>query len=193
MRKEVLAMGTLSLAIAACSGPLEEPDVSTEEIAVISEDLAPFGDGYPNAGDPCIRLGESSATSNYLDDDAILVGCPTEATAEDLDGEVVGNIDGVRLVSIPMGDTNASMPEMVSPMSPSGDTIRGPGGMEEKCLDRVNDTVGGGVIGTNRIEEAESGVMIYINVQGASAPWQCFGSRDGTISEVYFGGDEGAL
>ena len=178
MRKEVLAMGTLSLAIAACSGPLEEPDVSTEEIAVISEDLAPFGDGYPNAGDPCIRLGESSATSNYLDDDAILVGCPTEATAEDLDGEVVGNIDGVRLVSIPMGDTNASMPEMVSPAAPSGDPIRGPGG---------------GVIGTNRIEEAESGVMIYINVQGASAPWQCFGSRDGTISEVYFGGDEGAL
>nr|WP_298897880.1 hypothetical protein [uncultured Altererythrobacter sp.] len=82
---------------------------------------------------------------------------------------------------------------MQSPVSPPTDPIRGPGGMEEKCLSRVNDTVGGGVIGTNRIEEAESGVMIYVNVQGATAPWQCFGSRDGTISEVYFGGSEGDL
>ena len=87
----------------------------------------------------------------------------------------------------------ASETPMQSIVAASGDPIRGPGGMEERCLDRVNETVGGGVIGTNRIEEAESGVMIYVNVQGASAPWQCFGSRDGTISEVYFGGDEGAL
>ena len=87
----------------------------------------------------------------------------------------------------------ASETPMQSPVAPPGDPIRGAGGMEERCLDRVNEMVGGGVIGTNRIEEAESGVMIYINVQGANAPWQCFGGRDGTINEVYFGGDEGAL
>ena len=76
---------------------------------------------------------------------------------------------------------------------PAGDPIRGPGGLEEKCLARVNEQVGGTVVGTNRIEEAESGVMIYINVEGATAPWQCFGYRDGTIEEIFFGGDEGAL
>lgn len=87
----------------------------------------------------------------------------------------------------------ASETPMQAPVSAPADPIRGAGGMEERCLDRVNEMVGGGVIGTNRIEEAESGVMIYVNVQGANAPWQCFGGRDGTINEVYFGGDEGAL
>lgn len=190
---EVLVLSALSLSLAACGGTADEPEAATEEVAAIPEDLAPFGDGYPNAGDACRRLGESPATSNFLDDSAMLVGCPTEASAETLDGEIVGNINGVRLVSISMGDANAGMPQMASPVAPPADPIRGPGGMEERCLDRVNDTVGGGVIGTNRIEEAESGVMIYVNVQGAAAPWQCFGSRDGTISEVFFGGDEGAL
>ena len=85
------------------------------------------------------------------------------------------------------------MPVESATAPPSRDPIRGPGGLEERCLDRVNETVGGGVIGTNRIEEAESGVMVYVNVRGAAAPWQCFGNRDGTISDVFFGGDEGAL
>jgi len=77
--------------------------------------------------------------------------------------------------------------------SAPADMIRGAGGLEEKCLAQVNDMVGGGVIGTNHIEEAESGVMIYVNVQGAEAPWQCFGYRDGTLDNVFYGGDEGAL
>lgn len=77
--------------------------------------------------------------------------------------------------------------------SAPADPIRGPGGLEEKCLAEVNDMVGGNVIGTNRIEEAESGVAIYVNVDGATAPWRCFGYRDGTIDEVMFTGDEGAL
>lgn len=77
--------------------------------------------------------------------------------------------------------------------SAPADPIRGPGGLEEKCLAEVNGMVGGNVIGTNRIEEAESGVAIFVNVDGATAPWRCFGYRDGTIDEVMFTGDEGAL
>lgn len=75
----------------------------------------------------------------------------------------------------------------------AGDPIRGPGGLEEKCRDRVNEMVGGQVIGTNRIEEAESGVAIFFNVEDATAPWRCFGNLDGTIEDVMFTGDEGAL
>ncbi|WP_265569985.1 hypothetical protein [Sphingomicrobium nitratireducens] len=99
--------GWAVLALAACGGgeaqDTSEPDMSNvEEVAVIGDDLAPFGDGYPNAGDPCRRLGESEKTANWLDDSATLVGCPTEASAEALGGEIVDNVGGVRIVSVPM-------------------------------------------------------------------------------------------
>ena len=105
--------GASALALIACgqTADTSEPEAPAEDVAVIPETLAPFGDGYPASGDPCRRLGESSATSNYLDDSAILVGCPTEASAEALGGEIVDNIDGVRLVSVSMGDANVGMGE----------------------------------------------------------------------------------
>ncbi|MCM8557617.1 hypothetical protein [Sphingomicrobium sediminis] len=116
--KSIFCAPAFALALAACGGDAatDEPEAPAEEVAVIGEDLAPFGDGYPNSGDPCLRLGESEATSNYLDDSAILVGCPTEADAEALDGEIVGNVGGVRLVSVPTGDANAGMGEGGPPM-----------------------------------------------------------------------------
>ena len=40
-----------------------------------------------------------------------LVGCPSEASAEALGGNIVGNVEGVRLVSMPMEDANAGMGE----------------------------------------------------------------------------------
>lgn len=74
--------------------------------------LAPFGDGYPSAGDACRRLGESPATSAYLDHMATLVGCPggadsaaARAILRDRHGHVVGEVEGVTLISVPIAGT----------------------------------------------------------------------------------------
>lgn len=72
------------------------------------------------------------------------------------------------------------------------DIIRGKGGLEEKCLKAVADQ-GTTVIGTNRIEESEAAIAIYVNVEGGQAPWRCLGYKDGTIGEVMYTGSEGAL
>lgn len=77
--------------------------------------------------------------------------------------------------------------------APASDPIYGADGLVEKCLSRVNEMTGGSVIGMRSVDQAESGVTVYVNVDGADAPWQCFGSSDGTLSEAYYGGDEGAL
>ncbi|MFL0357397.1 hypothetical protein ACI5KX_13065 [Erythrobacter sp. GH1-10] len=202
MKIHVLMAGAAALALSACGGGAAEGDTATDEpveetLAEIPESLAPFGDGYPAAGDPCRRLGESEATSNYLDDSAALVGCPSEASAEALGGEIVGNVEGVRLVSVPMGDANAGMgengPVEAAPAAPTEVAIRGPNSLESRCADRVAKETGARVIGTNRIEESEAAIGIYVNVDGATAPWRCLAYRDGTIGEVMFTGDEGAL
>ncbi len=65
--------------------------------------LMVFGDGFPNPGDPCRRVGESQATVNFLDHTATLAGCLSAADAARLGGRIVGTVDGVTLVSIPTG------------------------------------------------------------------------------------------
>lgn len=200
MMMRVMMCSAAILALSACGGAeneaTDEGDAETA-VAVIPESLAPFGDGYPNAGDACRRLGESAATSNYLDDSALLVGCPDEASAEALGGEIVGNIEGVRLVSIAMGDANVGLgenaPVEATPATPKEVAIRGPNSLETRCSDRVAQETGARVTGTNRIEESEAAIEIYVNVDGAQAPWRCLAYRDGTVGEVMYTGSEGAL
>lgn len=163
--------------------------------------LNAFGDGYPASGAPCRRLGESEVTSDWLDASATLVGCPTAADAATLGGKVVGTYEGFSIVSVPSGDENPGMDE-AAPATPAakatttasggGDIIRRKGGLEDKCKAAVARQ-GATVIGTNRIEESQAAIEIFINVEGASAPWRCVANRNGTISEVEFTGSEGEL
>jgi hypothetical protein len=85
----------------------------------IPASLAPFGDGYPKAGDPCRRLGESAATANYLDDSAVLVGCADAKAAAGLGGRVVATLEGITLVSIPMADARGD----ATPDANDGDAL----------------------------------------------------------------------
>lgn len=73
----------------------------------IPEKLRPFGEGFPAKDSACRRLGETPATSNYLDHAAILVGCPGTRESAIVQsvvasgGRIVSEIDGVVLITVP--------------------------------------------------------------------------------------------
>ena len=106
----ILAFGFIALACSPQTGkkkPLaDKPSVAPSFIWPAS--LAFFGEGYPVAGSPCRRVGESKATIDLLDDSAILVGCRDAKAGMALGGRVVATIDGIVLVSVPIGEPSAS-------------------------------------------------------------------------------------
>jgi hypothetical protein len=100
----------LVAALAAATGCSQRPTPGAAHAQAFAwpPSLAPFGDGYPNSGDACRRLGESAATSPYLDHMSRLVGCPgaadgasAQALVRDRRGRVLGVREGVTLISIP--------------------------------------------------------------------------------------------
>jgi len=66
-----------------------------------------FEGGYPMDRDPCRKLGETPFTNPYLDHERQLVGCPgpraspAAAAMVSFGGEIVGEHDGVTLISMP--------------------------------------------------------------------------------------------
>lgn len=207
-----LALLSLTLALAACSGDrggagdnlastAAGGPVGADNAGAVASDgnegadvaaastawpasLRPFGDGYPAAGDPCRRVGESPSTSDYLDDSADLVGCPSDEAAAALKGKALATVDGIRLVSIPRRSTAASANAAIP--------VRGKGSLEEKCLARVAEITRAPLIGVNRINEARDPIEIFVNVEGAQAPWLCQARRDGTLGRVEYSGSESA-
>lgn len=88
----------ISLFIGACA-PVDLPPTT----------LPFFGDGYPNAGDPCRRLGEAEATAEYLDHTADLIGCPADmetlaAFIDETGASAAFERDGYVVLTVPRGE-----------------------------------------------------------------------------------------
>lgn len=115
-----MALGSLAAILASCSQPpaadTSEPEAPATVATIWPASLNVFGDGFPKSGDPCRRIGESAATANFLDDSAILVGCPGSVSEEPaaaivaIGGHAVGTEQNITLLSIPQADANVGMP-----------------------------------------------------------------------------------
>jgi hypothetical protein len=104
-----LISAAVVLLVAGCQ-PATEPSATAQAPDQAPQATAPaawpaslnvMGDGFPNPGDACRRIGESEATVDYLDHTATLAGCLSADDATKLGGSVVATVDGVTLVSVP--------------------------------------------------------------------------------------------
>jgi hypothetical protein len=98
-----------ALALSGCqqAGEKSEAPADITSASTWPASLTVVGDGFPKAGDACRIIGESAATSDYLDDSATLAGCLSADDAAKLGGKVVATVDGVTLVSVPAGAANS--------------------------------------------------------------------------------------
>jgi hypothetical protein len=99
-----LACSALLFACAPGSGHDAGTATGTQTQAALTPwpaSLKPFGEAYPVPGSTCRRVGESAATIDFLDDSAMLIGCPDSKAAAALGGRLVATIDGISLVSVP--------------------------------------------------------------------------------------------
>lgn len=100
-RLKIAILVGAALILAACQGQSDALDGNETAVGEAASALPLFGDGYPEPGDPCRRVGESQFTFDYLDDSADLVGCPDRPSALALGGTVLESLDGIILVSVP--------------------------------------------------------------------------------------------
>lgn len=100
--RRILLLAGLGLLAGCATGPVREaPFVFPEGLRIMEK-------GYPYPDGPCRLLGETFATSELLDDSADLLGCPSDAMQDPRVtslGRVVGQFEGVTLVSVPKSKT----------------------------------------------------------------------------------------
>jgi hypothetical protein len=154
----------LFTAMCAAASPANAAD--TAEPFAWPASLAPFGDGYPNAGDACRRLGEAPATSAYLDHTATLVGCPggadsasVRAMLREHRGHVVGEADGVTLISVPARSTMNSAGHQSEHAKTKGTVFGATGKLP--CAGRAGQMAGMCRFGVVRHSDRTASVTVY--------------------------------
>lgn len=122
-----------------------------------------------------------------------LAGC---GSADDAAPEAEATADAAAMDAAPTQQTameqataaaEASI-EDAAPAETTSETAK----LEANCLKRVAKETGANVLGVARTEFSQAATSVYVNVEGADAPWLCLGSTDGTISSVMYSGSEGA-
>ena len=115
MRNTAIAiLAVAALPLAAC-GESQTPRDYEEDEAVAEaefewpESVDATDVGFPSDNSECRRLNDSPNTTEFQSDDAVLVGCPDAVTAAALGGAIVGDMDGVTMVSIPNDEVEALM------------------------------------------------------------------------------------
>lgn len=102
----VLLLFATGLSLAACQKSEDSANPAVTASAWPTS-LNVMGDGFPNPGDACRRIGETEATVDYLDDSATLVGCLSAEDAAKIGGKIVATVSGVTLVSVPNNSAKA--------------------------------------------------------------------------------------